>query len=77
MTVYREIRNCPDSYLYPSIRLSCTNFGKYILWTFIYLFILWLDWFMVLFTNNISGTGKSMWHIYFKNIMGIEKTSTF
>lgn len=29
MTVYREIRSCPDSYLYPSIRLSCSNFGEY------------------------------------------------
>lgn len=29
MTVYREIRDCPDSYIYPSISLSCTNFGKY------------------------------------------------
>lgn len=29
MTVYREIRDCPDSNLYPSIRLSCSNFGKY------------------------------------------------
>ncbi|KAL4121979.1 hypothetical protein QTP88_014394 [Uroleucon formosanum] len=26
MTVYREIRYCPDSYLYPSISLLCTNF---------------------------------------------------
>lgn len=28
MTVYREIRDCPDSNLYPSISLSCSNFGK-------------------------------------------------
>ncbi|KAL5242702.1 hypothetical protein ACI65C_010112 [Semiaphis heraclei] len=26
MTVYREIRDCPDSFLYPSISLLCTNF---------------------------------------------------
>ncbi|XP_025409654.1 atrial natriuretic peptide-converting enzyme isoform X2 [Sipha flava] len=26
MTVYREIRDCPDSNLYPSISLSCSNF---------------------------------------------------
>ncbi|XP_029342301.1 uncharacterized protein LOC115033600 [Acyrthosiphon pisum] len=30
MTVYREIRYCPDSYLYPSISLLCTNFGKFL-----------------------------------------------
>lgn len=28
MTVYREIRDCPDTNLYPSISLSCSNFGK-------------------------------------------------
>ncbi|VVC44556.1 SRCR domain,Low-density lipoprotein (LDL) receptor class A repeat,Peptidase S1A, chymotrypsin [Cinara cedri] len=26
MTVYREIHDCPDSYSYPSISISCTNF---------------------------------------------------
>lgn len=29
MTVYREIRDCPDSYVYPSINLTCSNFGEY------------------------------------------------
>jgi len=29
MTVYREIRYCPDTYLYPSISLLCSNFGKF------------------------------------------------
>ncbi|XP_050424656.1 atrial natriuretic peptide-converting enzyme [Adelges cooleyi] len=26
MTVYREVRDCPDSFLYPSITLTCSNF---------------------------------------------------
>ncbi|XP_050520113.1 atrial natriuretic peptide-converting enzyme [Daktulosphaira vitifoliae] len=26
VTVYREIRDCPDSFFYPSISLSCSNF---------------------------------------------------